>query len=83
MGKRNRVETYYGRKSGAEAKQGQKTWNIQQATAEKFGIKADWELHTPLDVKTYNEAMEMFGSQKYDSRDTTPTYQTMTAPTIN
>lgn len=27
--------------------------------------------------------MEMFGSQKYDSRDTTPTYQTMTAPTIN
>jgi len=83
MSKRNRVETYYGRRKSAEAQSGQKTYNVQQAIREKLGVQTDWEVYTPLDVKTYNEAMETFGSQEYDSRDTPPTYQTMTAPTIN
>jgi hypothetical protein len=83
MGKRNRVETYYGRKQAAETKSGQKTYNIQQATRDKLGVQTDWEVYTPLDVKTYNEAVREFGFQEDYSRDTPPTYQTMTAPTTN
>jgi hypothetical protein len=37
-------DNYFQRRQKAEEQQGQKTYNLQQATREKFGLKTDWEI---------------------------------------
>lgn len=60
-------DSYYGRRQKAEEQQGQKTYNLQQASREKFGLKTDWEIANPVETE----------------RETTPSYQNMIAPTTN
>ena len=55
-------------------------WGEVSTELSKLGPLNDFEVVTPFDVAIYNEAMKMFGSE---SRETSPTYQTMTAPSVN
>lgn len=62
-------DNYFQRRQKAEEQQGQKTYNLQQAAREKFGLKTDWEIANPV--------------EKESERATPPSYQNMIAPTIN
>jgi hypothetical protein len=61
-------DSYFSRRQAAEEQSGQKTYNLQQATREKFGGKTDWEVVQPAEGQP---------------RDTEPSYSTITAPTTN
>jgi hypothetical protein len=61
-------DSYFSRRQAAEEQSGQKTYNLQQATREKFGGKTDWEVVQPVEGQP---------------RDTEPSYSTIPAPTTN
>ena len=61
-------DNYFERRNASEARQGQKTYNLQQAVAEKFNMKTDWEVANPVESK---------------KREVNPSYQNITAPTID
>jgi hypothetical protein len=60
-------DNYFQRRQKAEEQQGQKTYNLQQASREKYGLKTDWEVANPVETE----------------RETTPAFQNMIAPTTN
>ena len=62
-------DSYYRRRAAAEEKQGQKTYNLQQRTREKFGLSTDWEVMVPKETA--------------QERKTTPAFRSQTAPTTN
>jgi hypothetical protein len=62
-------DNYFARRQAAEIQSGQKTYNIQQAAREKFGMKTDWEVAQPVEQR--------------EKRDTEPSYSSITAPTTN
>ena len=84
MPKRNyrRQDTYYQRRQASENQSGQKTANIGFALGEALGIPNDWEI---ADAREPGLPARQQPNQNADLtlRDTTPAFQTQTAPTIN
>lgn len=61
--------SYYSRRQEAEAQQGQRTYNVQQAAKEKLGTPTDWEIAKPVEP---------------DKKETPPiTFRNQPAPTTN
>jgi KTSC domain len=58
-------------------------WNELSVGLSKLGPLNDFEVFTPLDAKTYKDAISVYTDQEPDQRETTPAYQTQTAPTSN
>ena len=61
-------DSYFSRRQRAEEQSGQRAYNLQQATREKFGGKTDWEIAQPVES---------------GGRETSPSYSTIPAPTTN
>ena len=61
-------DNYFKRKAAEEDRAGQKKFNLQQATGERYGIKQTWEVMNPVEEAP---------------RKTEPAFQNITAPTTN
>lgn len=63
-------DNYFKRRTLEEERSGQKKFNLQQATGEKYGIKQTWDVMNPVE-------------EEEKPRETEPAFQNITAPTIN
>jgi hypothetical protein len=63
-------DNYFKRRAADEERTGQKKFNLQQATGERYGIKQTWEVMNPVEDEDIK-------------RKTEPAFQNITAPTIN
>ena len=61
-------DSYFARRQAAEIQQGQKTYNLQQATREKFNLRTDWEVANPIEPAR---------------REVEPSFQNIIAPTTD